>query len=283
MSDKELPKIGLGTWMLKPQAARFSTIEAIKMGYRFVDTAQSYGNEKGVGKGLYEVLNGGIVKRDELIIATKVHPLRVKPKFAYKSTLKSIEKLKLDYIDIIYIHWPAFALGYSHENTLGSLSKLVDDGKVKHIGISNFTAKQTEAAIKACDKPIYANQVEHHPYLQQTELLKSLNEKNVNFISYSPLGRGKALKDPIIIDIAKRNKVSSAQVCLAWVISKGAYPIPKATSLDHIKDNYASLELTLSQEDLEKIDEITRIERYVHPPVVAPKEWKKRFQNKELI
>ncbi|MCE7742921.1 MAG: aldo/keto reductase [Candidatus Heimdallarchaeota archaeon] len=271
----ELPKIGLGTWMLKPKEATYSVIEAIKMGYRFIDTAQAYMNEQGVGEGLREVLDTGIVKREEIFIATKVHPIRVRPKNAYKSTLKSAIKLKLDYIDLIQIHWPAFALGYSHEKTLGELSKLVDEGIVKHIGISNFTSKQTKEAAEACDKPLFSNQVEHHPYLQQKELLEMMKKSGLHFISYSPLGRGKALGDAIISEIAKKNEISTAQVCLAWIMSKGAYPIPKATSLDHIKDNFAAKDVVLPEEDLKKIDGITTVERYVHPPVVAPKEWKK--------
>ena len=102
--------------------------------------------------------------------------------------------------------------------------------------VSNFTPSLVDKAQEACDKPIYANQVEHHPYLHQKQLLEHHHQKGVHVVSYSPLGRGYTLKDKVIIDIANRNKMSVAQVCLAWVISKGAYPIPKATSLEHIQD-----------------------------------------------
>ena len=276
MSEMKLPKIGLGTWMLKPDKARYSTIQAIKLGYRFVDTAQAYRNEEGVGKGLQEGFETGVVKREEIIVATKVFPMSVRPKAAVKSTHKSLKRLQLDYIDIMYIHYPAFVLGYSHKKTLGALGELVDEGKIRHIGVSNFTPNQIRDALEVIDKPIYANQIEHHPYLKQESVLKFHKDKNIIQVSYSPLGRGKALKDPIINEIAKKNKVSAAQVCLAWVINKGAYPIPKATSLDHLKDNFAALDLQLSDEDIKKIDAIDKHERYVHPPVVAPKEWKKK-------
>jgi len=271
----ELPKIGLGTWMLKPNEATYSVIEAIKMGYRYIDTAQAYFNEKGVGEGLKEVIDTGVVKREEIFVATKVFPMNYRPRAAYKSTLRSIKRLKLEYLDLMQIHWPAFALGYSHKGTLGALSKLVDEGTIKHFGISNFTPQQTNDAVEVCEKPIFSNQIEHHPYLHQNELLKVLKELGIHFISYSPLGRGNALNDPVIKEIAKKNKISSAQVCLSWIISKGAHPIPKATSLEHLKDNFNSLKVQLSEEDLKKIDNIQRVERYVHPPVVAPKEWKK--------
>lgn len=279
MSEMKLPKIGLGTWVLKPYEARYSTIQAIKLGYRFVDTAQSYRNEEGVGEGLQEVLESGIVKREELIVTTKIHPLRLRPKTAVKSTIKSLQKLQLDYVDIMYVHYPAFALGYSHKKTLGALGKLVDEGKIRHIGVSNFTPNQIKDALEVFDKTIFANQIEHHPYLQQQSVLDFHLEKNINQVSYSPLGRGKVLKDPVVNEIAKKNKVSAAQVCLAWVINKGAYPIPKATSLEHLKDNFAAINLQLPDEDIRKIDAIDKHERYVHPPVVSPKEWKKKKQS----
>ena len=281
MSEIKLPKIGFGTWMLKPYEARYSTIQAIKLGYRFIDTAQAYRNEGGVGEGLKEVFESGIVKRENLIIATKVHPLRLRTKKVVSSTIKSLQKLQLDYVDIMYVHFPAFALGYSHKETLGALGKLVDEGKIRHIGVSNFTPNLIRDALEVIDKPIYANQIEHHPYLQQQSVLKFHKDKNIIQVSYSPLGRGKVLKDPVIIEIAKKNEVSSAQICLAWVINKGAYPIPKATSLGHLKDNFAAIDLQLPDEDIQKIDEIDKHERYVNPPVISPKEWRKKKQNLE--
>ena len=271
----KLPKIGLGTWMLKKSAAKFSTVEGIKLGFRHVDTAQSYGNEQFVGEGLKEIFDNGIVKRDEISVATKLHPLKLRPRAVLKSTDVSLEKLKLDVIDILYVHYPAFPLGYSHKKTLGAISKLIDEGKVRQIGVSNFTPNMIDEAMEVCDKPIFVNQIEHHPYLQQKNLLKHHSKKEIQVVSYSPLARGHALKDALIQDIAKKNGISVAQVCLAWVISKGAFPIPKATSLNHLQDNFAAINIQLPIEDLQKIDEISIIRRFVHPPVVAPKEWKK--------
>jgi len=275
MSQIILPKIGLGTWMLKPKAAKYSTIEGIKMGYRFIDTAQAYRNEKAVGEGIDEAINSGIVKREELIVATKVFPASIRPKAARRAIYKSQKKLKLDYIDLMYVHYPAFVLGYSHRRTLGVFSELVDEGIVNHIGVSNFTIKMMEDAIESCDKPIFANQIEHHPYLQQKELMEFLKQKNIALISYSPLGRGYVLDNLLIKNIAEKNKISTAQVCLSWLMSKGAYPIPKASSIEHLKENFAASELTLSQEDILQIDKMTINHRYVHPPFVSPKEWSK--------
>ncbi len=275
MSLMKLPKIGLGTWKLKIKEAKFSTIEAMKIGYRFIDTAQSYGNESGVGEGLQEIFESGIIKRKDTIVATKVHPLKVRPKLTLKSAIKSLKKLKLDYIDILYVHYPAYVLGYSHKKTLRAFSQLVDEGKIKNIGVSNFTPQMIEEAQEACDKPIFAIQIEHHPYLQQKPMQQFLREEKINLISYSPLGRGKVLNNAIIKEIAERNKISAAQVCLVWLMDKGAVPIPKATSLSHLKENFAACNMQLSEEDYQKIDEISIYRRFVHPPVVSPNEWKK--------
>lgn len=275
MTNLELPKIGLGTWELKPAAAKYSTIEAAKLGYRFIDTAQAYGNENGVGEGLQEVFNSGILRRKEIIVATKLHPLKLRPRSVFKSTAKSLKKLKLDYIDILYVHYPAFALGYSHKTTLKAISQLVDDGKVNHIGVSNFTNKMIDEALEVCDKPIYVNQIEHHPYLKQKQLLEHHKKRGIQVVSYSPLARGYILKDRVIENIARKNDITAAQVSLSWVISKGAIPIPKATSLEHIKNNFEAKDMCIPSEDLEKIDKIPTFKRMVHPKVVAPKEWKK--------
>ncbi|MCG3217322.1 MAG: aldo/keto reductase [Candidatus Heimdallarchaeota archaeon] len=276
MTELELPKIGLGTWKLKPSAAKFSTIEAIKLGYRFIDTAQAYGNENGVGEGLKEIFDSGILKRKEVVIATKLHPLKLRPGFVHRSTLKSLKKLQLDYVDILYVHYPAFALGYSHSKTLNAISHLIDEGKVMHVGVSNFTQQLIEEALEVCDKPIFANQIEHHPYLQQKSMHEFLMAKKINMVSYSPLGQGHVLTNPVLVDIAKRNNISVAQLCLVWLISKGAIPIPKATSYGHLKENYESCSKEISKEDIQKIEDFNFEERYVHPIVVAPKEWSKR-------
>ncbi|MFW9852471.1 MAG: aldo/keto reductase [Candidatus Thorarchaeota archaeon] len=275
MTSLKLPIIGLGTWKLKPAAAKYSTIEALKLGYRFIDTAQAYRNEKGVGQGLQEIFNSGILKRKDLIVATKLHPLSLRPRSVFKSTTKSLKKLKLDYVDILYVHYPAFVLGYSHKKTLNAISQLIDEGKVLHLGVSNFTTNMVDEALEVCDKPIYVNQIELHPYLKQKQLLEHHKKKGVHVVSYSPLARGYALDDSVIEKIAKKNNMSAAQVCLVWVISKGAIPIPKATSLEHLHDNFVAKSKQIPSEDLEIIDKITKYKRMVHPPVVAPKEWKK--------
>ncbi|MHA1340191.1 MAG: aldo/keto reductase [Promethearchaeota archaeon] len=268
---KELPKIGLGTWKLKPEQAEFSVKKAIEIGYRFIDTAQAYKNEQGVGNGLRYAFENLGVKREDVVVATKIFVFNYKPKKVFKTFSKSLKKLQLDYVDILYVHWPAFFFGYNHKKTLGAFSKLVDEGKVKFIGVSNFTEKLINEAIEACDKPIFANQVEHHPLLQQWDLLKFLKEKGIYMISYSPLAHGKVFQIKEILDIAKKHNVSVAQVSLAWVMAVGGIPIPKATSEEHIRDNFKALDLKLDNEDMEKIKSIKIQKRLLNPPIIRPK------------
>lgn len=266
--NTKLPKIGFGTWQLKSKYAADSVYNAIKIGYRFIDTAQIYKNEKQVGEGIKRALQDGLVERDELIVATKVWVTKLWPYFVKKSTGKSLEKLQLDYVDILYIHWPAFF--YSAKRTIPAFCELVDDGKIKHIGLSNFTPKLIEDAKEYSDKPIFADQVEHHPWLRQESLREYLKKENIALIAYSPLARGKVLDDPIINEIASKHKVSTAQVALAWIMDHDAIPIPKATGENHINDNFKSIDLTLDPEDVQKIDQMEKEKRLLNPPVMAP-------------
>jgi 2,5-diketo-D-gluconate reductase B len=268
MTDLKLPKIGFGTWQIKPKDCVESVLKAIEVGYRLIDTAQMYRNEHAIG----EAISQGTINRNELIIATKLAIWRLRPGSVLSSTKRSLERLKLDYIDILYIHWPA-PFFYRPKRTLKAMSQLVDEGKVKSIAVSNFTPKLLDEAIAACDKPIIANQVEHHPWLQQTEMREYLKQHDMYLVAYSPLGRGKILnQSPELKQIAEKHKCSEAQVSLAWIMQHGAVPIPKSKNADHIRDNFESINLNLDAEDIELIDSIqTKMQkRFVNPPVVHP-------------
>lgn len=266
MPDLKLPKIGLGTWKLKSKDCFNSVLKAIEIGYRHIDTAQMYRNEHAVG----DAISQETIDRKELIIATKLAIWRLRPGGVLSSTRKSLEKLKLDYVDILYIHWPA-PIFYRPKKTLKAMSQLVDEGKIKYIAVSNFTPKLIDKALAVCDKPIAANQVEHHPWLRQTEMREYLKEKDIYLVAYSPLARGKAFQIPELTQIAEKHKCSEAQVSLAWIMHHGAVPIPKGTGEDHVRDNFESLNLTLDAEDIELIDSIQKQKRIVNPPFIRPK------------
>jgi 2,5-diketo-D-gluconate reductase B len=267
MYSLKLPRIGLGTWQLKPKVCVKSVLKAIEVGYRFIDTAQMYRNEQAVG----EAISQGTIDRKQLIICTKLAIWNLTPGSVIRSTKKSLQKLKTDYIDLLLIHWPA-PIFYNPEKTFKALSQLVDEGKIKHIGVSNFSPKLLNKAIPACDKPIVANEVEHHPWLQQREMREYLKQHDMYLIAYSPLARGNILHQTSELkQIAEKHKCSLAQVSLAWIIQHEAVPIPKSSSEEHIRDNFESLNLTLDAEDIALIDSIKFQKRFVNPPVVHPK------------
>ena len=269
MPELQLPKIGFGTWMLSMNDCKDAVFKAIEIGYRLIDTAQSYGNEKGVGDGIAEAIAKCGVSRDDLIIATKINILNYAPAKVIKTANVSLGKLGLKKVDILYVHWPAKIFGYKAEKTLKAFSQLVDEDKVGNIGISNFNPRQLVDAIKVCDglgKKILAHQIEHHPMLQQQEMRKLLADNDIHLVAYSPILRGHAGTVPELAQIAKKHGVSEAQVSLAWEMDHGAIPIPKATSEAHIKDNFAAQELALDKEDIDLIDSIKKEKRFVNPP-----------------
>jgi 2,5-diketo-D-gluconate reductase B len=262
--------MGFGTWKLAPADCTSAVLKAIEIGYRLIDTAQMYKNEEAVGAAISKC---GL-PREELIVATKVAVFNYKPEKVFKSTEASLKKLGLKYVDILYVHWPAKLFGYKASTTLKAFSQLVDDGKVRHIGVSNFTPPLLDEAIAVCKeygKTIVANQVEHHPLLQQKQMRDYLAKHDMYLVAYSPLVRGKAMEMERLEAIAKRHGVSVAQVALAWEMGHGAIPIPKATSEAHIKDNFAAQSLKLDAEDIKSIENNKAQMRMVNPPIVKPK------------
>jgi 2,5-diketo-D-gluconate reductase B len=265
MSLLSLPKIGLGTWQLTPDQCKKSVLNAIKIGYRLIDTAQMYENEEGVGAAIAE----SPIPREELVIATKINVFNNDPGKLKKSMEISLKKLQLRAVDILYVHWPAFS--YKPSTTLKAMSELVDLGKVRYLAVSNFTPKLLENALAICDKPIIANQVEHHPLLHQVVLLEYCNRNNMKLVAYSPLGRGNLMEISELVQVAKKYGVSVSQVCLAWEMDHGALPIPKSTSIAHLQDNFNAQSLKLDQEDIKLIDSLQPEHRFLNPPLIHPK------------
>ncbi len=250
-------ELGLGTWQNKEESCAKSVKQALNMGYKHIDTAQIYENESQVGKGIKKA----DVDRENFFLASKVWIDQLNKEDVIKSTKESLEKLQTSYVDLMYIHWPAGE--YSPEETFEGFKNLKETGLIKNIGVSNFTVSQMEEAMTHAE--IFANQVEMHPLLPQEELLQACKENDVELVAYSPLARGEVFNVEEIQEVAEKHGVSEAQVSLAWVIEKGATPIPKASSEDHIRDNFEALEVELENEDIQKIDSIDREERMVNP------------------
>lgn len=254
-----LPDIGFGTWQnTDPEQCATSVSTALKTGFKFIDTAQIYRNEKYVGNGIAQA----DIPRKKIILATKVWNSNLSYEKVISSTEESLKKLGVDTIDILYVHWPAG--DYSPDDTLRAFTELQDRGLITHIGVSNFPIPLLEEALHICD--IACNQVEMHPLLKQKEMQKFLLDHNMHLVAYSPLARGYVLKVDELTEIAQKHGVSEAQVSLAWLMSfENVVPVPKATSTQHIIDDFAALDLALDEEDIKKIDSITRKKRCVNP------------------
>ncbi len=266
-SANGMPMLGLGTWQNDdPEACTESVKTALEMGYRHIDTAQAYDNEEAVGEGIEQA----DVDREDVFLATKVWIDQLGHDDVIESTKESMEKLGVDYLDLLYIHWPSG--DYDPEETLGAFDELVDEGLIERIGVSNFTPEHLDEAREVAEHPIFANQVECHPELPQDELREYGEEHDVELVAYSPLARGDVMDVDVVNEIAEKHDASAVQVSLAWLREKGVTAIPKATSEEHIRDNWESLAVDLDEEDVQAIDDIDDTDRKVHPDF-APDAW----------
>jgi len=252
--------LGLGTWQNEnPEQCAESVETALEMGYRHVDTAQVYGNEAAVGEGIA----AADVDREDVFLATKVWIDSLAHDDVIETTEESLERLGVEYVDLMYVHWPART--YDAADTLAAFDELAADGTIERVGVSNFEPEHVDEADELLDADLFANQVECHPFLQQEALRAACDEHDVELVAYSPLARGSVFDDPVLTEIAQKHDASEAQVSLAWLREHGVTAIPKATSHGHIEDNWLSLGLSLDDEDLERIGRLDRGEREVDP------------------
>ena len=262
-----MPMLGLGTWENDDHDRCVESVRAaLELGYRHVDTAQAYRNEDAVGEGIA----AADVDREEVFLATKVWISNLSYEDVHDSVADSLDRLGTEYLDLLYIHWPAG--DYEPDGTLRAFDELYEDGAIDRVGVSNFEPDHVEEAREHLSAPVFANQVEMHPLLPQTELREYADETGIELVAYSPLKRGAVFDDDTLTAIADDHGVSAAQVSLAWLREKGVTAIPKATGEAHIRDNLESVSLSLSAEEVERIDAIDRREREVHPDF-GPAAW----------
>ncbi len=264
MTDLDLPAIGLGTsGNDDPEECAATVSDALDMGYRHVDTAQMYDNETAVGRGI----RASDVPRDEVVLATKIHPDNLGYEDAIRTAREPLERLGVDRVDMLYVHWPVSA--YDPPETLRAFDELHADGVMDHVCVSNFTPPLLDEARDLLDAPIAAHQVECHPLLQQEELRAYAREHDHYLVAYSPLGRGEIFDDPTLTAIAEKHDTTVPAVCLAWAVAQEVVvPIPKATG-DHVRANWEARTLELDPEDFDRIAAIDRRERIIDPDAAA--------------
>lgn len=250
----EMPQLGFGTWTLKGETASESVKAALQSGYRLVDTAQAYGNEDAVYKGIKD----SKIDRKDLFITTKISPDNMRNHRVEESLKESINKLGGDYLDLVLIHWPVKG---EVQQTWEILEKYVKNGKVRAIGLSNFNPHHIEDLMKyAKIKPVI-NQIEIHPYMTQFGPSGFTFKNGIQVEAWSPLGTGTVLKDPTLAEIAKAHNKTPAQIVLRWLMQRGIVAIPRSSNPEHIKENIEIFDFKLSPEEMEIINGLNKNQR----------------------
>ena len=251
----KMPMAGIGTFLLSPDEAEASVLSALQCGYRLIDTANAYVNEKAVGRAIKK---SGVDRKD-IFLETKLWPSFYEQADAVDKTL---ERLGTDYIDLLLIHQPAgnYIAGYQ------LMEKAYKEGKVKAIGLSNFTPKQIQEILDVCEVKPAVLQTEVHPYSQEKELKAFLSDEGIVIQAWYPLGHGdKALiQEPLFAQLGKKYGKSNAQIILRWHIQSGNIVIPGSKNPDHIKDNFDLFDFTLTGEEMAEIAAMDQQKRYYH-------------------
>lgn len=288
----KLPAIGLGTWKARDNEVKKAVEYALEIGYRHIDCAQNYANEKAVGEALKNVFSKGTIRRDEVWITSKLWNNSHKREDVIPVLKETLSDLQLEYLDLYLIHWPVafqpevstFPMKDSDYlsleevpliETWEALLEAREQGLIRHAGVSNFSSKKLkELALQTTHIP-ELNQVESHPFLPQEELITYCKEQGIHVTAYSPLGSGdraksmkaqnepSLLKNEVIMQIAKKHSCNAGQVLIKWAEQRGTAVIPKSTTPAHIKLNLESVYIELDKADLKAIKNIDTSYRYV--------------------
>jgi 2,5-diketo-D-gluconate reductase B len=263
IQDEELPALGFGTWQIEGEAATEATRHALELGYRHIDTAQIYGNEAEVGEGI----RASGVPRDDIFLTTKVWKSKAKPADVRSSTEESLRKLGVEHVDLLLLHWPVTDVPLAE--TLGALTELVEAGMTRHIGVSNFTPELVEEAVGHAR--IFCNQVEYHPFLDQSALVDLARKHDHLLTAYSPIAQGKVLEDAEIRAVAEGHGKSPVQVTLRWLLQQDKVAaIPKAASAGHREANLDVFDFELSDDEMQRIADLAdAADRIIDPPWAA--------------
>jgi len=261
----EIPVIGFGTSSLGDCGEIVAT--ALKLGYRHIDTAWKYGTEKGVGEGMR--LSG--VPRKEIFLTTKVSHEYLRAADFARSVDESLERLQVDYVDLLLVHWPSTD-GIPLAETMGALAKARREGTARHLGVANFNIALTEEARRLCPEPLAVLQAEYHPYLDQSKVLAFCRRTGLIFMAYCPLARGRLFNDAVLSEIARARGKTIAQVALRWLVQQGnVAPIPRSANPKHMAESLQVFDFELTDDEMKRIFALRRPDgRIANPKGRAP-------------
>jgi len=255
-----LPKLGLGTYRLQGDACRVAVESALSLGYRHIDTAEMYGNEEAVGA----AIAAAGVKRQDLHVTTKVWNENLAPDAIRRSFDTSLKKLKLDFVDLYLVHWPAQNMNLSA--IFETFNRLQEEKRVRAIGVCNFNVALLRQAIDEIGAPIACNQIEYHVLLDQSAIRSYLGPKSIPVIAYCPLAQGKLAEHPQLATIARKHGATPGQVALKWLLDQeGVAAIPKSARAENQKANLDAWKLTLDDDDRRVIAGLPKTQRLVNP------------------
>lgn len=260
-----IPLIGLGTWLLQDRACVRIVDQALRLGYRHIDTAQGYENEAAVGEGLR---HSG-VPRGEVFVTTKVWFTNLAPRDLIRAAKESLTKLKLSEVDLLLIHWPNATIPLAE--TIGALAQTKQAGLARHIGVSNFTVALMEEAVKLSPEPIVCNQVEYHALLDQSKVIAAAKRLGMALIAYSPIARGAVGSEGVLARIGAAHGKSAAQVSLRWLVQQGVPAIPRTSRVERLSENMAIFDFELSDAEMDEIFALGSASGRLVSPAFAPK------------
>jgi 2,5-diketo-D-gluconate reductase B len=243
----KIPAIGLGTWELRGRTCARLVEQALRLGYRHIDTAQIYENEREVGEGL----RASKARRDEIFVTTKVWTNHFAPHDLERSTKESLTKLRLSEVDLLLLHWPNPQVPLSE--TLGALAHVKKLGMARHIGVSNFTVALIDEAVAACPEPLVCDQVEYHPYLDQAKVREACARHGMAVVAYSPVAQGRIKGDATLARIGQAHGKTAAQVCLRWLVQQNVSAIPRTSKIERLSENIDVFDFALSDEEMRQI------------------------------
>lgn len=242
-----IPAIGLGTWELSGRACARVVEQALRLGYRHIDTAQIYDNEREVGDGL----RASGVRRDDVFVTTKVWTNHFAPYDLERSVKESLVRLRLPSADLVLLHWPNSHVPLAE--TVGALAHAKRMGLTHHIGLSNFTVALIEQAVALSPEPLVCNQVEYHPYLDQTKVRAACDQHGLALVAYSPIARGRIKSDQTLAEIGRAHHKTPAQVCLRWLVQQNVSAIPRTSRVERLSENIEIFDFELADDEMARI------------------------------
>ena len=242
-----IPLVGLGTWDLRGRTCVRIVEQALRLGYRHIDTAELYDNEGEVGEGL----RASDVARQDVFVTTKVWPSHFGARELERSAKESLQRLRLPQVDLLLLHWPNPQIAL--RETVGALCKVKRMGLTRHIGVSNFTVALVEEAVTLADEPLVCNQIEVHPFIDQSKVTAACRRHGMAIVAYSPVARGGVKSDKVLARIGKAHGKTAAQAALRFLVQQGIVVIPRTSRPERLAENLALFDFELSAAEMAEI------------------------------